>query len=101
MPSDHTDIMVNGNVYPDGRRTNMILSERILCMCRWNVEDCIQYAFCITWDATTHTMTLKQGVDTLLSYSEDFVNTIFGGNSNVYWGFVGSTGVMRTTMGLS
>ncbi len=103
MKWDHSDIMVNGNIYPSGRKTPMIaIGKDPLHGMDGNVEDCIQYPFCIDWDVTTHTMTLTQGAMNMnslsqgpfkiLSYSEDFVNTVFGGNSTVYWGFVGSTG---------
>ncbi|MGB0929735.1 MAG: lectin-like domain-containing protein [Chitinophagales bacterium] len=48
----------------------------------------------VEWSAITHTLTVdwdNDGID--LTFTEDIVNTIFGGDpSNIIWGFTASTG---------
>lgn len=57
-----------------------------------NVEDCVSHDFGVTWNATTKTLKVSYECVERLSYTGDIVNTIFGGNPNVYWGFTSSTG---------
>ena len=61
-----------------------------------NIEDNQWHDVKITWNATTKTMTvvvtLSAGVTQTFSYTGDIVNTIFGGNPMVYWGFTAATG---------
>ena len=57
-----------------------------------NVEDCQSHDFGVTWNATTKTLKIFYECVERLSYTGDIVNTIFGGNPNVYWGFTSSTG---------
>ena len=61
-----------------------------------NIEDNQWHDVKFTWNATTKTMTvvvtLSPGVTQTFSYTGDIANTIFGGNSMVYWGFTAATG---------
>ncbi len=57
-----------------------------------NVEDCVSHDFGVTWNATTKTLKIFYECIERLSYTGDIVNTIFGGDPNVYWGFTSSTG---------
>jgi hypothetical protein len=61
-----------------------------------NIEDNQWHDVKFTWNAVTKTMTvvvtLSPGVTQTFSYTGDIVNTIFGGNSMVYWGFTAATG---------
>jgi hypothetical protein len=61
-----------------------------------NIEDNQWHDVKFTWNATTKTMTvvvtLSPGVTQTFTYTGDIVNTIFGGNPMVYWGFTGATG---------
>jgi gliding motility-associated-like protein len=57
-----------------------------------NVEDCQFHDFGVSWNATTKTLKVFYECKERLSYTGDIVNTIFGGNPNVYWGFTASTG---------
>lgn len=56
-----------------------------------NIEDGLYHSAKFAWDAAAKTMTV-----TFLgqnhSYTGDIVNTIFGGNAMVYWGFTAATG---------
>lgn len=57
-----------------------------------NVEDGQDHQLTIDWNATTKTLTAYFDGVLRVSVINDFVNTTFGGNSLVYWGFTGSTG---------
>jgi hypothetical protein len=61
-----------------------------------NIEDNQFHDVQFNWNATTHTMTIvftfSPGVTQTFSYTGDIVNTIFGGNPVVYWGFTAGTG---------
>jgi len=61
-----------------------------------NIEDNQFHDVSFNWNAATHTMTviftLSPGVTQTFSYTGDIVNTIFGGNPMVYWGFTAGTG---------
>ena len=88
---DHIAISKNGSVYNvisppvaakvDG--TNNPL----------NIEDGVTHTIKIAWDKPTNTLRVFfDGVERT-SFTEDIVNTIFGGDpTNVYWGFSSSTG---------
>jgi hypothetical protein len=56
-----------------------------------NIEDGLWHDATFSWNATTHTMSVEILGQTY-SYSSDIVNTIFSGNSMVYWGFTAATG---------
>ena len=57
-----------------------------------NVEDCQFHDFGVTWNAPTKTLKIFYECKERLSYTGDIVNTIFGGNPLVYWGFTAATG---------
>ncbi|MFO7722250.1 MAG: T9SS type A sorting domain-containing protein, partial [Bacteroidales bacterium] len=44
------------------------------------------------WDASTNTLTLVFDGTLLMTFSDDIVANIFGGNANVFWGFTAGTG---------
>jgi len=56
-----------------------------------NIEDNQWHDATFSWDATMHVFTVSIfGHD--YSFTGDIVNTIFGGNSSVIWGFTAGTG---------
>jgi hypothetical protein len=57
-----------------------------------NIEDGQWHTTRITWDATTMTMTVYFDGVLRLTYSNDIVQTVFGGNPTVFFGFTGATG---------
>ena len=107
MKFDHSDIMLNGGLDStgdpyNGRQTEMVpIGTDPLHGADGNVEDCIQYPYNITWNATTMTLTLTQRAMTMnsiyqapikiVSYTGDLISNTFGTNM-VYWGFTGATG---------
>ncbi|RDC63171.1 lectin-like domain-containing protein [Adhaeribacter pallidiroseus] len=57
-----------------------------------NVEDNVSHPVRIIWKKSTNTLYVYFNNVLRASYSEDFVNTVFGGNPTVYFGFTASTG---------
>lgn len=62
-----------------------------------NVEDGAWYNFKASWDASTKVYQVTINGATRIFYQGDIVNTIFGGDPNVYWGFTASTGGKHNT----
>src|SRR5690606_25903182 len=56
-----------------------------------NIEDCEEHCFVVAWDPVTQTLAAALD-DEVITYTGNIVNTIFGGNPNVYYGFTASTG---------
>lgn len=56
-----------------------------------NIEDCEDHCFVVSWDPATQTLTGTLD-NTTVTYTGNIVNTIFGGNPTVYFGFSAGTG---------
>ena len=66
-----------------------------------NIEDGIYHSVKITWEKSTNTLTVFFDGSQRVSYSEDFINTVFGGDAtNIYWGFTSSTGGSNNEQGV-
>jgi hypothetical protein len=91
--ADHIGFMSNSNAYHTSS-TTLKAAEGFPN----NIEDGQWHDARFTWNATTKVMTVRfvaqnsPMVVKTYSYTGDIVNTIFGGNSMVYWGFTASTG---------
>ena len=57
-----------------------------------NIEDGVDHEVKIEWISSSQTLKVYFDCNLRLSITEDFKNTIFEGDSSVYFGFVGSTG---------
>lgn len=62
-----------------------------------DLEDCAvnagdYYTIRVVWDPVAKTLQLYEQDVLTLTFTEDIVNTIFGGNSSVFWGFTSATG---------
>lgn len=57
-----------------------------------NIDDGLVYEVEIAWDATLQQLNIYFNGALRLSCSGDFVNTVFGGQSDVYWGATSATG---------
>ncbi|MBI5950996.1 MAG: hypothetical protein HY865_05020, partial [Chloroflexi bacterium] len=59
------------------------------------LEDGKEHTFRFQWNATTHQLMVsavnESGETILVDYTEDFVQTVFGGNPKVWLGFTGAT----------
>ena len=100
IAADHIAIDINGDVNNTGNfftGSGGTLTTVQAINGGKDLESCLSMAndpltIRITWNPATHTLELyEEGVKTL-SYTNDIVNTIFGGNTSVFWGFTASTG---------
>ncbi|TAK36244.1 MAG: T9SS type B sorting domain-containing protein [Saprospiraceae bacterium] len=83
--SDHMAIMQNGSL--DHGSANNLAGPITLP----NIEDCNDHCMTMSW--TPSSQTLSSTIDgTPITWSGDIINNIFGGNSNVYYGFTSGTG---------
>ncbi|EDP97878.1 T9SS type B sorting domain-containing protein [Kordia algicida OT-1] len=57
-----------------------------------NIENGVEHIIRIEWTATTTTLDVYFDCSLRLSYTGDVVNNLFGGVSQAYFGFTGSTG---------
>lgn len=87
---DHIAIQLNGDV--NHANVNTITPATPISATNNDVEDCQTHTLKIVWDAPTTTITIFFDGVLRLTTNRDFVNTVFGGNTQVYWGFTGATG---------
>jgi regulation of enolase protein 1 (concanavalin A-like superfamily) len=59
------------------------------------LSDNLEHDYQVVWDAATKTLSLSVDGVPRMSYTRDLVANVFGGVSQVYWGFTGSTGEQR------
>lgn len=87
---DHVAIMANGAVTHSGsgNRAGPVRARQG----QDNIETCSDLPLRVTWDAGTKTMRVYFDCELRLEHSEDIVNTIFGGDPFVYYGFAAATG---------
>lgn len=85
--ADHVSIQSNGVVIHNGGADDLAGPIDIP-----NIENCAWHGFRIAWDAGTNTMDVYLDGAPITSYTGDIINTVFGGDPNVYWGFTGATG---------
>ncbi len=57
------------------------------------ITDGKEHSMTMRWDAATHTLVLALDTGAALTYTNDIVQNLFGGESQVYWGMTGATGV--------
>jgi hypothetical protein len=88
---DHIAIDVNGNVATPVAGAIQASSTSA------NIEDGLDHTVRITWNPGTTTFTIYFDGVSRLTYTNDILNTVFGGNPLVYWGFTGSTGSFTNT----
>jgi gliding motility-associated-like protein len=87
---DHISINKNGDVLHSS--ANNLAGPVQIMSGNDNVEDCNWHIIRIVWNPlTTQLSTFFDGVPRLQT-NIDMINTIFGGNSLVYWGFSAATG---------
>ncbi len=66
-----------------------------------NIEDGVYHSIKITWQKSTNTLKVFFDGSERVSYSEDFINTVFGGDAtNIYWGITASTGGSNNEQGV-
>ncbi|MES2794699.1 MAG: HYR domain-containing protein [Bacteroidota bacterium] len=85
---DHIGLMANGSVDHGGGGASVLQGYTTLS----NLEDGVNRTMKIEWIANTQNLKVTLAGTELINYTGDIVNTIFGGNSNVFWGFTAATG---------
>lgn len=82
--NDHLGIHSNGSV-DHNLAAPVVLPE---------MEDGAYHTFRVVWNPTINTLYAYEGTGGVpdISYTGNIINTIFGGNPIVYWGWTGATG---------
>lgn len=88
--NDHISIHKNGNVY-HGNSDELVSFSQANGFPA-NVEDGNEHVFRFVW-VPGGTATVYFDGNLVFSYAGDIINSIFGGNSMVYWGVSASTGL--------
>jgi hypothetical protein len=86
--ADHIGFMKNGNAYHTSANGPVLAAPVVLPA---NIENNQWHNARFVWNAATKTMTVHF-LNNTYTYTGYIVNTIFGGNPLVYWGFTASTG---------
>lgn len=91
LSADHIALISNGNTFHD-QPTNLAgpVNAHPTSI---NIEDDQFHEIKISWVAATQTFSVVFDCDERISYTGDLVNNVFGGESNIYFGFTGSTGL--------
>jgi PKD repeat protein len=84
--ADHIAILQNGDVN-HGSGNNLAGPVGV-----GNLENCVYHVLRITWNPATNAFNVYLDGSLIATYNGDIINTIFGGNPNVYWGFTAGTG---------
>lgn len=85
---DHTTIVYDGDL------TKVVIPAVSINPDHPNVEDGQCHSYKIKWDPATQELQLYFDGKLRFSHKDDIVNKVFNGNSSVYIGFTGSTGVL-------
>lgn len=87
---DHIAIMRNGDSNHGG--PNNMAGPVVASSTQNNIEDCGWHTIRIMWQPSLNTLAVFFDGVFRTSYTADIINTIFGGSSQVYWGWTGGTG---------
>jgi gliding motility-associated-like protein len=87
---DHIAIQLNGDV--NHASANTLTPNTPISATNNDVEDCQMHLLKIVWDAPNSTITVFFDGVQRVAVTRDFVNSVFGGNAQVFWGFTGATG---------
>lgn len=90
---DHMALIRNGNL--DHFSGNTLAGPVQASANNANIEDCEYHELRVSWNANTFELAAYFDCELRLSYTGDIVNTIFGGDPNVFWGFTAATGALN------
>lgn len=90
IPADHVAFQRNGNT--NHSWTNNLAGPVSAHPFGQNIEDGQEHPIKITWNPISRVVQLFFDCVLRLSAQVDLVNSIFNGNSQVWWGFTGATG---------
>lgn len=89
ISTDHIAILSNGD--PDHASVNSLSAPVSL----GNIEDGVWHSVSVSWTTATTTLSVIVDGSSVISYTGDIVTNIFGGTSNVFWGFTAGTGTFN------
>lgn len=87
---DHIAIMQNGD--PNHGSANNLAGPVTASATQNNIEDCGWHLIRIVWSPGLNALTIYFDGMFRTSYTGDIINSVFGGDPNVYWGWTGGTG---------
>jgi len=88
MTCDHVAVEIDGNMQNTAPYCGPVCAKAG----GGNIDDGGTYEVEIAWDATAQQLSIYFDGNLRLNCSGDFVNTVFGGQNNVYWGATSATG---------
>ncbi|TNF32405.1 MAG: PKD domain-containing protein, partial [Bacteroidetes bacterium] len=89
-PEDHIAIMRNGD--SNHGSANNLAGPVVASSTQNNIEDCAWHTVQVVWEPSLNTLAVFFDGVFRTSYTGNIINTIFGGNPMVYWGWTGGTG---------
>ncbi|MPM13317.1 hypothetical protein SDC9_59673 [bioreactor metagenome] len=88
---DHTAIEIDGDMQgPGAPLCGPIQADPLDGL----LADGLLHNLRVTWDPATTSLSVYVDGSLRLSCVYDYINNVFGGNPNVWWGFTGSTGLL-------
>ncbi len=87
MAEDHTAVVINGNPQSTPQ-CGPVQANPVSAY----LTDGNMHALRVTWDPATKNLCVYVDNNQRLCCAYDYVNNVFGGNPNVWWGFSGATG---------
>jgi gliding motility-associated-like protein len=90
IPQDHTQVVINAEVTQAPAVAAIPLMPNGA-----NVENGNFHTARIVWNSDNNTLQLFFNGNLRFTYQNDLVNTVFGGNPEIIWGFTASTGGMN------
>jgi len=91
LTSDHIAIISDGSADHGG--SNNLAGPLGLS----DLENNAWHSASVSWNSTSQIFKIKYGASDSLTYTGDIVTNLFGGNSQVFWGFTGATGLYYNT----
>ncbi|PKP05360.1 MAG: hypothetical protein CVU11_00195 [Bacteroidetes bacterium HGW-Bacteroidetes-6] len=91
MAVDHTAIEIDGDMNgPGAPLCGPVQADPLDGL----LADGLLHTLRVTWDPATTTLCVYVDASLRITCVYDYVNLVFGGNPNVWWGFTGSTGLL-------
>lgn len=91
IAADHTAIEIDGDMQgPGAPLCGPVQADPLDAL----LADGLLHTLRVTWDPATNTLCVFVDGSQRISCVYDYINNVFGGNPNVWWGFTGSTGLL-------
>jgi len=90
MAADHTAIEIDGDLQSGTPLAGPVQADPLDGL----LADGLLHNLRVTWNPATTELCVYVDASQRLCCTYDFINNVFGGNSNAFWGFTGSTGLL-------